>query len=189
MPRSHGPGALLAAAVVTAVAAATVGGATGCGRDDDRGDVPPHAWAAQVCQTLATWRSEIGALTEQARQRMSAATTAAQAKDGLAALLGGAEAASEQARSRVAAAGVPDAANGRRVVDEFAASLARVRDAYASAKTTVAGLDTADAKRFYDAVGAAFARLNQEYAAGAPDTSRVDSPELATAFAQAPACR
>jgi hypothetical protein len=172
-----------------------IGGVTGCGigggaaAGAGRGDVAPHTWAGQVCAALTPWRTEIDALMVRAQQRMDAASRADQAKAGLVELLAGAEAASEQARSRVAAAGVPDAENGRRVASEFTDSLRRTRDAYGRARTTVAGLSTAQSKAFYDAVTAAFAQLDNEYAAGAVDPSKVASRELKQAFDEVPECR
>jgi hypothetical protein len=150
-----------------------------------------------VCQALTPWRSEIDALMTRAQQRMDTAARtagdtpagAAQAKSGLVELLGGAEASSEQARSRVAAAGLPDAENGRRVAAEFTESLRRTRDAYAKAKSAIAALPTAEAKKFYDAVASAFGQLNVDYAAGAIDLEAVRSRELKQAFDEVPACR
>jgi hypothetical protein len=163
----------------------------GCGDDGpaERGDVAPDAWAGQVCQALTPWRGEIDALMIRAQQRMDAAIGPDQAKNGLVELLGGAEASSEQARSRVAAAGLPDADNGRRVAAEFVESLRRTRDAYGKAKVTIAALPTAEAKVFYDAVASAFGQLNTDYAAGAIDLEAVRSSDLKRAFDEVPACR
>jgi hypothetical protein len=175
------------AALVVAVAI------VGCGGDESgesgRGDVAPAAWAGQVCAALAPWRTEIDALTTRAQEQMNAARTPDQAKKSLVDLLAGAEAASEQARAKVAAAGQPDAANGRRVAGEFAESLQRTRDAYGRAKSAVAALPTADAKAFYDGVSAVFGQLTKEYAAGTPDPDRIRSTELRRAFDEEPACR
>jgi hypothetical protein len=160
----------------------------GCG-DDDRGDVSPADWAGKVCQALAPWRSEIDALMVRAQQRMDSAKGPEQAKTGLVELLGGAETSSEQARARVAAAGAPDAENGKRVAAEFAESLRRTRDAYGAAKNTVAGLPTERATTFYDEVSTAFGKLNTDYAAGAIDLDAVRSRELQRAFDEVPECR
>jgi hypothetical protein len=122
-----------------------------------------------------------------AQQRMDAAADAEQAKVGLLELLGGAENASEQARSKVAAAGEPDAENGKRAAAEFADTLRRTRDAYGKAKQTVSGLQTADQPKFYDGVTVAFGQLDKEY--GALDLDKVKSPELQKAFDEVEACK
>jgi hypothetical protein len=120
---------------------------------------------------------------------MDRAANADQAKTGLLELLGGAEAASEQARAKIAAAGLPDATNGKQAAAEFTDSLRRTRDAYGRAKQTVDSLPTADQKAFYDAVSAAFGQLRKDYTEGSLDLDKVTSPELQKAFAEVPACR
>jgi hypothetical protein len=160
-----------------------------CGDDGDkadRGDVAATTWAERVCEALRPWRDEIDALMTRAQQRMDSAADAAQAKTGLLELLGGAEQASEQARAKVAAAGLPDAANGKRAAAEFTDTLRRTRDAYGTAKTTVQNLPTVDPKAFYDAVGAAFGQLDKDY--GEVNLERVNSPELQKAFDEVAAC-
>lgn len=180
---------LLRLTLATALAAA-LAIAAGCGTDDgDRGDAAPDAWAGRVCAALAPWRGEIDALTGKAQAQMDAAKSPDQAKKSLVDLLAGAEGASERARAAVAAAGLPDAANGRRVATEFARSLERTRDAYGRAKTSVSALDTAQAKAFYDGVAAVFAQLTKDYSASAPDPKKITSTELRTAFDRVPACR
>jgi hypothetical protein len=177
----------LAVATALLVVAAAV---AGCGDDrSDRGDVAPEAWAGRVCAALAPWRGEIDALTGRAQAQMDAAKSPDQAKKSLVELLAGAETSSERARAAVAAAGLPDAANGRRVATEFAQSLERTRDAYGRAKTAVNALATAQAKAFYDGVAAVFAQLTKEYAASAPDPDKITSTELRKAFDKVPACR
>jgi hypothetical protein len=165
--------------------------AAACGHDgdntsDDRGDVAAATWAERVCGALGPWRGEIDALMTRAQQRMDGATNADQAKSGLLELLGGAEQASEQARAKVAAAGVPDAANGKLAATEFTDTLRRTRDAYGKAKDTVSNLPTVDQKAFYDAVGAAFGQLDKDY--GEVNLDRVNSPELQKAFDEVSAC-
>jgi hypothetical protein len=167
----------------------TVAFPAGCTGDKDRGDVAPETWAARVCAALAPWRGEIDALTGKAQAQMDAAKGPDQAKKGLVDLLAGAEGASERARTAVAAAGLPDAANGRRVATEFAQSLERTRDAYGRAKTAITGLSTAQAKAFYDGVAAVFAQLTKDYSASAPDPKKITSTELRDAFDKVPACR
>lgn len=173
--RSPRAGAALAVVLVAALAA--------CGG----GRPAPRAWAAQVCEALAPWRAEIGALTSSTQQQMTAQTTPAQAKENLVRLLGGAESASETARAGVADAGVPDVDGGDEVAGGFVASLSAVRDAYGKARRTIEGLDTGPA--FYDGVGAAVETLNREYEASALDTTALDSPELRQAFDEVPECR
>lgn len=175
---------LLAVAVLL-LAAST---AAACGDDDGgRGDVAAATWAGAVCSALTPWRTEIDSLMTKAQQRMDAASNAAQAKVGLVELLSGAENASEQARSKVAAAGQPDAENGKQAATEFADTLRRTRDAYGKAKQTVTGLQTGDQPKFYDGVTAAFGQLDKEY--GALDLNKVKSAELKKAFAEVEACR
>lgn len=184
--------------VAVVLGAAVFGGAlTGCGGGDEgRGDVAADDWVATVCQALRPWRGEIEELMARAQRSMDAAAAggsgpaaAGSAKTGLVDLLAGAEASSERARSRVAAAGVPDADNGRRVAAEFAGSLGRTRDAYGRARDSVANLPTAQPKQFYDAVSAAFAQLATDYSAGALDLDKVGSRELKKSFAEVPECR
>jgi hypothetical protein len=153
----------------------------------DRGDVAAATWAERVCGALGPWRGEIDALMARAQQRMDRAANAEQAKTGLLELLGGAENASEQARAKVAAAGQPDATNGKQAAGEFTDTLRRTRDAYGKAKQTVQGLPTVDQKAFYDAVGAAFGQLDKDY--GEVDLERVKSPELQKAFDEVAACK
>jgi hypothetical protein len=179
---------LLSVAVAVAVLVTGVASAA-CSSDKSRGSVKPEKWADKVCTALAPWRTEISALTTRAQQEMDAAKNATQARAGLVTLLDGAAASSERARARVAAAGVPDAANGRRVATEFTESLRRTRDAYGRAKDTVAGLPTTVAKTFYDRVSAAFEQLDQDYRAGSVNLTAVDSKELQRAFDTVPACR
>ncbi|HWH01731.1 MAG TPA: hypothetical protein VNV66_20995 [Pilimelia sp.] len=149
----------------------------------------PHAWAATVCTALAPWRAEIGKLAARTQQQMSAATTPAQAKENLVRLLGGAQAASEAARSEVERAGAPAVAGGGDVAREFVASLTAVRDAYGRARASIEELDTREARPFYDRVSAVMEVLQKEYGASAPDTSRLESPELKRAFDEVPECR
>jgi hypothetical protein len=153
----------------------------------DRGDVAAATWAERVCGALGPWRGEIDALMTRAQQRMDGAANAEQAKTGLLELLGGAETASEQARAKVAAAGEPDATNGKQTATEFTDTLRRTRDAYGKAKATVQGLPTVDQKAFYDAVGAAFGQLDKDY--GEVNLDRVNSPELQKAFNEVAACK
>jgi hypothetical protein len=169
-----------------ALLAAACGDGSGSG-GEDRGDVAATTWAERVCGALGPWRGEIDALMTRAQQRMDGAANADQAKTGLLELLGGAEQASEQARAKVAAAGLPDAADGRRTAAEFTDTLRRTRDAYGKAKETVKSLPTADQKAFYDAVGAAFGQLDKDY--GEVNLERVNSPELQKAFDEVPACK
>jgi hypothetical protein len=167
-------------------------GLAGCGDDGDakdRGDVAAATWAGTVCSALGPWRTEIDALMTKAQQRMDSAANADQAKSGLLELLGGAEAASEQARAKVAAAGLPDASNGRKAAAEFADSLRRTRDAYGKAKEAVKNLPTANQKAFYDGVATAFGQLDRDYNAGALRLDEVNSPELRQAFDEVPACK
>jgi hypothetical protein len=166
---------------VVLVAAAFV--ITGCAAEPT-----PAAWAASVCEALAPWRAEIGNLTVRTQQQMTAETTPAQAQENLVRLFGGAQAASERARTQVEQAGVPDADGGEAVLERFMTSLAAVRDAYAKARDSIAGLDTGDAKRFYDGVGQVVNVLNEEYGRSALDTTNLESRELKRAFDEVPEC-
>jgi hypothetical protein len=183
MPRVR----VLLVAFLAIVAAACCTACGGKESGNDRGDVAAATWAERVCGALGPWRGEIDALMARAQQRMDRAANADQAKTGLLELLGGAEQASEQARAKVAAAGLPDAANGKRAAAEFTDTLRRTRDAYGKAKETVDDLPTVDSKAFYDAVGAAFGQLDKDY--GEVNLDRVNSPELRKAFDEVPACK
>jgi hypothetical protein len=175
-----------------ACAAALVLCLAGCGGDSASGDgrtVAASQWAERVCTTLTPWRGELGALTTRAQQQMDVAGGAEQAKSGLVSLLDGARTATEQARVRVADLGVPKATNGAQVASAFVDSLRRTRDAYATARDTVAALPTQNAPAFYDRVAAAFRQLDRDYKASAVDPASVNSAELRQAFDAAPACR
>lgn len=162
-----------------------------CGGDekDDRGSVAAATWAGAVCSALGPWRTEIDSLMTRAQQRMDSAANADQAKTGLLELLGGAENASEQARSKVAAAGEPDAENGKQAAKEFADTLRRTRDAYGKAKEKVTTLATADSTKFYDGVSVAFKELEKDYSAGALNLDKVKSKDLQKAFDEVEACK
>ena len=162
---------------------------TACGGADDRGSVAATTWAGAVCSALTPWRTEIDSLMTKAQQRMDSANNAEQAKVGLLELLGGAENASEQARSKVAAAGEPDAENGKGAAKEFTDTLRRTRDAYGKAKAAVTGLPTGNSKNFYDGVSVAFKELEKEYNDGALDLDKVKSKELQKAFREVEACK
>jgi len=155
----------------------------GCGSG-----VEPETWARSVCTALQPWRTQLDALTTQTQAQLTSTTTPAQARTNLAGMLDGAAKASEAARSKVAGAGTPDVDGGERIASSFVASLRDARDAYAHARTTVAGLTTADGAAFYSAVQAAFERLRKEYAASALDTDKVASPPLRRAFNEVPEC-
>lgn len=170
---------------VTAVVCTLVVLAGACGG----GGPAPRVWAASVCEALAPWRTEINDLTRSTQQQMTAQTTPAQAQENLVRMLGGAERASDTARRAVSDAGVPDVERGEVVSREFVAALAAVRDAYGRARAAIEQLETGRADTFYDGVKAAVDTLNQEYAASAPDTSKLDSPELKKAFDEVPECR
>jgi hypothetical protein len=181
MPRRVAP---LMLAAVLVIVAGTAAGAAACGG----AGVAPKTWAKSVCTALSPWRAKLNALTDDAQRQLDTATTPAQAKQNLLALLTGAERASETARHRVADAGTPDVDGGDRIAARFVASLTSVRDAYAHARTTVGGLSAADAPAFYTAVQGAFDKLQQEYAGSALDTGKVTSGPLRTAFNEVPEC-
>ena len=170
---------LLLILVLTAVVGAVASCAEGPGA---------QSWAASVCEALAPWRAEVGALTGRADEQMAAATTPAAARENLVRLLEAASRASETARERVAAAGAPLVDGGPAVAAEVTASLAAVRDAYGRAGAAVGELPTADADTFYAGVAAVLSTLEEEYAASALDTTTLDSPELVRAFDEVPQC-
>lgn len=147
------------------------------------------AWAASVCDALAPWRAEIGALTARTQQQMTAKTTPAQAKENLVRLLGGAQTASETARAKVAKAGVPDVDGGDEVAAGFLLSLSAIRDAYGKARDGVERLDADPADAFYEGVAGVMETLNEEYGRSALDTSKLSSPGLRRAFEEVPECR
>lgn len=150
---------------------------------------PPVEWAGRVCAALTPWRTQIADLNTQAQRQMAAAKTPTQTRDNLTALLSGGESASETARAAVVAAGAPDVDGGDEVARRFVATLVGVRDAYAHARTDLAGLAMTDEAAFYDGVATVVTTLNQEYARSALDTSTFDSPELKQAFIKADSCR
>jgi hypothetical protein len=164
----------------------TMAGA-GCGGDPPSG-VKPATWAKSVCTALTPWRTQLDTLTDQTQQQLTSSTTPEQAKQNLLGLLDGAATASETARQKVADAGTPGVDHGNDIAARFVASLQTARDAYAHAKTTVAGLDPSDAQAFYAAVAQAFDKLQHEYAASALDTDKVSSAPLRKAFNEVPEC-
>jgi hypothetical protein len=163
-----------------------IGGTNGCG---GTGGVPPTTWARSVCGALTPWRTQIADLTARAQRQMQDTRTAEQTKTSVVALLSGAEAASESARRGVENAGVPDVDHGEDIAKRFTTSLAKARDAYGHARTTVSVLPTANASAFYSTVAAAFRTLSAEYEASAVDLSRVGSADLQKAFDEVPECR
>ncbi|MEV6931663.1 hypothetical protein AB0M46_45215 [Dactylosporangium sp. NPDC051485] len=169
---------LLAAALLLCAAA-------GCGD----GGVEPKRWATVVCTALAPWRNDIAGLTAKAQQQLGAAKTPEATKANIVDLLSGAETASEKARSGVEAAGVPRVQDGKKVAEQFTASLTKARDAYGNAKRTVSDLPTADGKTFYGKVTAAFTTLKNEYERSAIDPAHVGPAELQQAFDEVPECR
>ena len=157
----------------------------GCGPDG----VEPKAWVKSVCTTLGPWRATIADLTAKSQEQLKAATTPPQIKTNIVELLTGAESASEQARAGVQGAGVPAVDDGKGVAEQFTASLSKARDAYGTARRTVAGLPTEDAKTFYARMGDAFAVLKSDYDRSAIDPARVGPPALQEAFEEVPECR
>jgi hypothetical protein len=167
--------------------AATVAGLvvlTGCSS-------PPSAteWATTVCGALRPWRSEITELNQRATTQMATATTTAQTKDNLVALVSGARQATETARAAIAAAGTPDVDGGATVAQGFEAALAGTRDAYAKAEADLAALPTADSTTFYDGVAAILTRLTEQYQDSGIDFADLDSAELKQAFDGIAECR
>lgn len=171
--------------LAVAVSLCLAGQLAGCGADG----VEPKQWAKSVCSALAPWRAEIADLTAKAQQQLQSARTPVQTKTNIVDLLAGAESASEKARAGVDGAGVPRVSDGKKVAEQFAASLSKARDAYGNAKRTVSALPTADAKTFYSAVGAAFATLKEEYERSAIDPAHVGPADLQQAFDEVPECR
>jgi hypothetical protein len=175
---------ILASAAALGMAAALLSTALSCA-----GPTEPKTWTDRVCQALTPWRSQITELNGHAQAQLKAATSPAQARDGILHLLDGAQKASETARSKVAAAGVPDVKGGKEAADKLVKALAAVRDAYAKAQHAVGGLRTDPPDAFYAGVVAAMGTLNQEYARAGVDTDALGSAELAKDFDEAPACR
>lgn len=146
-------------------------------------------WAGQVCGALTPWRTEVAELNTRTAQQMAAATTPAQTRDNLVALMAGAQSATESARAAVAAAGTPQVAGGDAVARSFVAALAGTRDAYAKARADLQALPTGDQTAFYDGVEGVLTRLNDDYRGAAVDPSQLDSPELRRAFDGIASCR
>ncbi|WP_432833941.1 hypothetical protein [Dactylosporangium sp. CA-092794] len=167
------------------VAALLCCAAAGCGGDG----VEPRQWARSVCTALTPWRAEIADLTAKAQQQLQAARTPAETKTNIVELLDGAESASEKARAGVDGAGVPDVEDGKKVAEQFTASLSKARDAYGNAKRTVSELPTADGKAFYAAVGKAFTTLKDDYERSAIDPAHTGPADLQRAFDEVPECR
>ena len=134
-----------------------------------------------MCGALQPWRTAIAELNQRAATQMSTATTAAETKENLISLLGGARVASETARAAIAAAGVPDVDGGADVARRFEGALAATRDAYAKAEADLAALATDDAD-FYDGVATVLDRLTEQYQGSGVDVRGLDSPELKQAF-------
>jgi hypothetical protein len=156
-----------------------------CGGSDA---TPPKAWATRVCQALSPWRSQIAQLNSQAATQMKDATTPVQTRDNMLQLLDGARGSTEAARLKVVAAGVPDVDGGKVIADRFVTGLAHVRDAYAKARGTVAGLPTGAPTTFYDGLTAAVNTLDKEYSQAGLNTGELASVELRKDFDDVPEC-
>ena len=146
-------------------------------------------WAASVCGTLATWRSAITDLNQQAAAAMSATTTPEQTRANLLDLVAGAREATEAARAAVTAAGVPAVEGGEQVARGFTESLAKTRDAYAGAEADLRALPAEDETAFYDGVVAVLGRLSAEYDQAGQDLQTLNSTELRQAFDNTPECQ
>jgi hypothetical protein len=170
----------LAAAVLACLVALS-----GCAQDG----VEPKRWAKTVCGALTPWRAAIADLTTKAQQQLQAAKTPAQTKTNIVDLLAGAESASEKARAGVDGAGVPRVDDGKKVAEQFTASLSKARDAYGNAKRTVAGLPTDNGKTFYADITKAFSTLKDDYERSAIDPAHVGPADLQKAFDEVPECR
>lgn len=153
------------------------------------GSVAPRTWVTTVCQSLAPWRAAIAQLNSAAQAAMATARTPRDTRDHMLALLDGAQQASERAHAEVEAAGVPDVDGGAEIERRFVASLAAVRDAYATAAITIGALDTTSPDTFYSGVATALSRLNADYQRAGVDTDKLASTELQADFAQVAACR
>jgi hypothetical protein len=180
---------LLAVMLIPAglVAGCGSSGGTGGGAGAQAG-AKPASWAKSVCTALSPWRTRLTALTDSTQAQLTSATTPAQAKQNLVGLLSGAETASETARRQVADAGTPAVDRGAEIAARFVASLQAARDAYAHARSAVAGLDEGNGPAFYSAVASVFEKLQNEYAASALDTDKLSSAPLRTAFNEVPEC-
>ncbi len=146
-------------------------------------------WATSVCAALKPWRATITELNQRATTQMATATTTAQTKENLIALVSGAGDASETARAAIAAAGIPDVDGGAGVAQGFEAALAGTRDAYATAETDLAALPVTDSTAFYDGVAQILTRLTEQYHSSGIDVSKLDSVELKQAFDGITECR
>jgi len=146
-------------------------------------------WATSVCAALKPWRASITQLNERATTQMATATTTAQTKENLIALVSGAREASETARAAVAAAGIPDVDGGAAVAQGFETALAGTRDAYGKAETDLAALPVTDSTAFYDGVATVLTRLTEQYQTSGIDVAHLDSVELRQAFDGIPECR
>lgn len=167
------------------VAALLVLAPAGCSRSGP----PPETWVVTVCQALTPWRTEITQINQRAALQMAQATTVEQTRSNLVALVTNARDATETARAAVAAAGVPDAPGGESVARGFEQSLAATRDAYATAAEHLLALPGNDEAAFYDGVVDVMERLNRQYEEAGADLAEMDSPQLRTAFEQAPECQ
>jgi hypothetical protein len=170
-----------------AVLLALLVGLTGCGGGGND-SVKPQVWAADVCQALGPWRSEITNLNTQAAQDTGTATTPTQTRDGLVKLLTGAQQASEAARVKVEAAGSPDVKDGLAIAARFVRALAQVRDAYAKAQHSIEALPVDKPSAFYDGVESTMNTLRADYAAAGVNTSSLASADLRASFDEVPAC-
>jgi hypothetical protein len=158
---------------------------SGCGP----ATVAPSAWAAQVCGSLAPWRTKISSLNANAQTEMSTARTPDETRGHLLELLDGGRKATEQARDSVKAAGVPDVEGGAVIERRFVASLDAATAAYRHAYTSISALSTTDPDVFYAGVASAMSTLNTEYAQSGVNTDALVSPELQTDFDKVSACR
>lgn len=154
-----------------------------------RSGLPAEAWAVSVCTALTPWRNTITELNQRAATQMGQTSTIEQTRRNLVDLVTDARDATETARAAVAAAGVPDVSGGESVAHGFERSLATTRDAYAAAEADLLALPTGDETAFYSGVVDVMDRLNRQYEQAGADLVDLDSPELRTAFDQAPECQ
>ena len=121
-------------------------------------------------------------------QQEASSKTTQQTKANVLTMLIGSEKASEIARQKVSQAGVPAVDDGEQIAGRLISSLAKQRDAYATARMTVEQLPVDRIGDFDNGVYDAIKTLQATRAAHTFDVDNVGEDELQRAFNDIPEC-
>ncbi|MGB9376233.1 MAG: hypothetical protein WCB04_01845, partial [Mycobacteriales bacterium] len=151
--------------------------------------VSATTWAKNVCTAIRPWAGQIQTAVTDVQSTLAESSDPKVVKPQLTELFSGAATSTDKTIAKVDAAGVPDVSNGTKIAKDFRAALVSARDAFATANTSVAALDTADKKKFDAAVSRVGTKLNQDNAKAGNNIHKATSAELTAAFDKEPACQ